>query len=91
MLTRFHAWRKAKVRCWGRDTYIRFTPDIGFAIAWFPMRATATKPKRRRRIRAAKHHGLQMTEWRGARWVVIRQIAGRSTVKKEAFDLEQRY
>ena len=91
MLTRFLAWRRAKVRCWGRDTYIRFTPSLGFGIAWFPTRATATKPRRRRRIRAAKHHGLQITEWRGARWVVVRQVLGRSTVNKESFDLEGRH
>jgi len=83
MLTRFHEWRVAKVRCWGRDTYIRFTPDIGFAIAWFP------RAGKRRRIRAAKHHGLQMTEWRGARWVVVRQVLGRSTVNGESFDLSR--
>ena len=87
MWKRFLAWRKAKVRCWGRDTYIRFTPNVGFSFPWFKNK----KRGRRQRIRAAWHHGVQITEWRGARWVVVKQVLGRSKVNREAFDLERKY
>ena len=86
MLQRFKAWRKARVRLWGHgDTYIRFAPDFGFAVRWFNNRSNG----RRQRIRVARHHGVQMVEWRGARWVVTKQIMGKSTVNKECFDLKK--
>ncbi len=88
MLVRFRSWRKERVRLieWGRAPgrawYIRWSPSWGLGFPWFRVR----KP-RPGRIRVAKHHGVQLTEWRGARWVVIRQLLGNSTVKKECFDL----
>jgi hypothetical protein len=84
MLNRFRQWRAAKVRAIGRDTYIRFTPSFGFSFPW----------GKRRRIRYAAHHGLQLVEWREGvdaegfptgRWVVARQLLGRSTVKGERY------
>lgn len=81
------AWRLARVRLFeGRNFYIRYTPNFGLGIPWFKSRRT----HRMRRIRMAYHHGIQMVEWRGARWVVSIQIFGKSRVNKESFDLNQR-
>ena len=92
MLTRFRAWRLAKVRLitFGRKTdgrqegvgprganYIRYAPDFGFSHSWPPNRKTGLK----RRIRYAKHHGCQRVEWRTSRWVVTKQVFGASKVK----------
>lgn len=84
MLNAYRQWRDAKVRAIGRDTYIRFTPSFGFS---FPR-------GKGQRVRYARHHGLQIVEWREGRdangdpigrWVVARQLLGRSTVKGEAY------
>jgi hypothetical protein len=73
-------WRKARVRLIGHGpTYLRYTPDIGASIPWFKSRTTG----RKRRIRIAVHHGVQMVEWRGARWVVAKQVLGSSSVTGE--------
>lgn len=84
MWKKFLAWRRAKVRVIGKDTYIRFTPNFGFS---FPLLKRGGK---RRRVRYARHHGLQITMWYGARWVVTNQLIGKSTVKKESFDLQRK-
>ena len=78
------SWRKSKVRVWGKGSfYLRYTPDIGFAIPWFKH-----STGRKQRIRVAWHHGIQMVQWRGARWVVTRQLFHtKSRVNKECFDL----
>lgn len=74
-------WWKARVRGFGPGRrsplgwYVRITPSLGFAIPW-------TKG---RRIRWARHHGLQLVELRGERWVVARQLFGRSSVKGEVY------
>jgi hypothetical protein len=82
MLAWFKAWRLAKVRLIGKDTYIRFTPNFGFSVPWFKNR----KNGRRRRIRWARHHGLQLMEWNNVgRWIVAKQILGHSTVRGESF------
>ena len=75
-------WRQERVRLVGTqkgrgDFYLRFTPNFGFSIPWFK------NGNRRRRIRYARHHGLQMVEWRRPRWYVTKQILGKSTVKGE--------
>jgi hypothetical protein len=85
----FRAWRKERVRLieFGRAPdfpwYFRWTPSLGLGIPW-----PDTKDGRPRRLRAATHHGVQITTWQGARWVVTRQLLGHSTVKKEATFLE---
>ncbi len=53
--------------------YFRWAPNFGFACRWFGGR----------RVRWAKHHGLQTVKWVNTRWYVDRQIAGRSRVKGE--------
>lgn len=69
-------WRTARLRylSWGprplRPYHITFTPRPGFALPWF----------RNQRVRWAPHHGLQAVAWRGDRWSVTRQLAGRSRV-----------
>jgi len=74
-------WRTAKVRLIGHGSvYLRYTPDIGASIPWFKSRTTG----RARRLRIAVFHGVQMVEWRGARWVVTKQVLGSSSVKGEA-------
>ncbi len=90
MLTRFRAWRLAKVRLinFGRRSdgrgdggvsrypnYIRYTPDFGFSHSW-----PRSKKGFKRRIRYAKHHGCQIVEWRTSRWVITRQVFGQSKV-----------
>lgn len=81
MKYRLRRWRKARVRVIGTDSfYLRYTPDIGASIPWFKNKKTGY----RRRIRIAAHHGVQMVEWRGARWVVSKQLLGSSSVKGEA-------
>ena len=84
MIERFKKWRAAKVRAIGRDTYIRFTPSFGFSFPW----------GKGQRVRYAAHHGLQLVQWRRGvdaegmpvgRWVVARQVLGRSTVKGERY------
>ena len=77
MRARLRKWRKAKARIWGRGSnYIRFTPDVGFSLGlpW--------KSKRgfKQRIRFANHHGVQIVEWRSSRWVVTKQLLGKSKV-----------
>lgn len=72
-------WWRARVRCIGRDTYIRFTPSFGFGVPWFPWKGL------RRRLRYARHHGLQLVVWNNVgRWVVSKQVFGQSTVKGES-------
>lgn len=73
---RFRQWRLARVRAisWG-NSYIRFTPNFGFGVPWFGGR----------RLRYARHHGLQIVCWRGERWAVQRQVLGHSTVKGEKY------
>lgn len=82
MFSRLNRWRIAKVRLISFGdmgaNYIRYTPTFGFAFA-----IRKGDNKLRRRIRFAPHHGLQIVEWRGARWVVTRQILGSSRVKGE--------
>ena len=79
---KFQLWRMAKVRMIGKgDSYIRFTPNWGFAFRWPKNRKTG----RRRRVRVAWHHGVQLVEWHGARWVVHHQVLGHSRVKGESF------
>lgn len=62
-------------RIWelGDRTYIRFAPNFGFGIPWFGGK----------RIRFARHHGLQLVKWIGHRWYVEKQILGRSSVRGE--------
>ena len=59
--------------------YIRFTPNFGFSFMLRPVGLDA------RKLRFARHHGLQIATWRHGteRWVVERQLLGRSTVKGE--------
>lgn len=75
MFKRFKQWKLARVRALSLSSffYIRFTPNFGFG---FPL-------GRSRRLRFAAHHGLQLVVWRGERWVVGRQLFGRSTVRGE--------
>ncbi len=88
---RLHRWRVAEVRLinFGKRTdgrgegavvrnpnYIRYTPDFGFSHSWFKNRKTGF----RRRIRYAKHHGCQIVEWRVNRWVITKQVFGKSKV-----------
>lgn len=83
-------WWKARVRTFGPGAkspdgwYVRLTPNLGFSLPWFGGR----------RLRWAPHHGLQLVEWsagvtaRGeptGRWIVTRQVLGRSTVKGERY------
>lgn len=76
---RWNAWRLAKVRFlvqWGPKPllpyHITLTPRLGFSIPWF---GGGTK-----RLRWAPHHGVQVVEWTGTRWVVRKQVFGRSKV-----------
>ena len=86
-------WRRGKIRIiqWGGPptwpTYIKLTPNFGIGIAWFKRKS----PPRVRRLRMAYHHGVQMVEWYGARWVVTKQILGKSRVNHESFDLEGKH
>lgn len=66
-------WWSSRVRVIGRDTYIRFAPNLGFAFSI----------GKGQRIRWARHHGLQLVTWRSNAWIVSRQLAGRSRVKGE--------
>ena len=85
-------WRRGRVRIlqWGGPptyaTYIRFTPSLGLGVHWFKGKS----PPRARRLRVARHHGIQMVEWYGARWVVTKQLFGASRVVKESFDLKRK-
>ena len=87
-LEAIRAWRRAKPRQlkWGGAPhypwYIRICGNFG---AGCPLPESKGRP---RRLRLAKHHGLQIVTWQGARWVVTRQLAGHSTVNKEAIFLE---
>ncbi len=78
---RFLKWRKSKVRAFGpghrspRGWYICWTPRWGACINWF----------HGARLRIAKHHGVQRVVWRGERWVVDKQLLGRSTVIRERY------
>jgi hypothetical protein len=76
-------WRQERLRglqTKSGDHYIRFTPNFGFSIPW------SKSPRGyRRRIRYARHHGLQMVEWRTCRWFVSKQILGKSTVNGELY------
>jgi hypothetical protein len=86
LIRTFLAWRHAKVRLLEfRNGYIRFTPMLGIGMPWF-----RDSTKRPRRLRVAKHHGFQIVTWYGARWVVTKQLLGKSTVNKEAFDIKRR-
>ncbi len=82
-------WRRGRLRIiqWGGDpnwpTYIKLTPNFGIGLAWFKN----PKTLRTRRVRMAWHHGIQVVEWYGARWVVVRQVAGTSRVNKESFEI----
>jgi hypothetical protein len=82
MFKRFLAWRGERVRLAQCCTsphypyYIRFTPNLGIG---FPLSET-------RRVRLARQHGLQITRWTGKRWVVEKQLLGKSTVKGEVKD-----
>ena len=82
-------WRRGRLRIiqWGKPphypTYIKITPNFGIGLAWFRNRKT----KRQRRVRVAWHHGVQVIEWYGARWVVVKQVAGKSRVNKESFEI----
>lgn len=73
---RFNAWRMAKVRYigWGPKPlvpyHITFTPKLGFSLPWFG----------KSRIRWAPHHGLQLVESNGHRWVVRKQVLGTSSL-----------
>jgi len=85
-MSKFQQWRMARARFLFQlggapyyPWYIRITPSFGFGVPWF-RRGDGKK----QRIRAAKHHGLQITTWYGARWVVTRQVFGRSTVIGES-------
>jgi len=88
---RWQRWRTAKVRLinFGKRSdgrgegaeprypnYIRYTPDFGFSHSWPKNKRTGF----RRRIRYAKHHGCQIVEWRKNRWVVTKQVLGKSKV-----------
>jgi len=81
MLTRFRLWRKSCVRGVGpgmrspRGWYIKWTPQWGACINWFGGS----------RLRIALHHGVQLVVWRGERWVVDKQILGRSRVISERY------
>jgi len=74
----FNRWRMAKVRTlvqWGpkplRPYHITLTPRLGFSVPWL----------RGGRMRWAPHHGLQLVEWhKGGRWVVSKQLLGKSKV-----------
>jgi len=102
-MSKFRKWRKAKVRFlfqFGRAPhypfYVRYAPSWGFGIPW-PSRWAEAKEvvywgqsSVPRRLRAAKHHGVQIVEWRGARWVVTRQLLGKSRVTKEAIFLSNK-
>jgi hypothetical protein len=76
-------WRQQRIRMLKLDkrgdNYIRFTPNFGFSIPFLP------KGGHRRRLRFARHHGLQIVEWRRPRWFVAKQILGTSKVKGELF------
>lgn len=81
----FKAWRLTRVRFlfqWGGAPdypfYIRLTPNFGIGMRWF------RSDGKKRRLRIAKHHGVQITSWYGARWVVTKQLFGRSTVIGES-------
>lgn len=89
MLARLRAWWLDRVRGFGPGRhqpdgwYIRLTPSLGFSFPW-----------KGRRVRWAPHHGLQLVEWRWGRdtlgevvgrWVVARQLYGRSSVKGERY------
>lgn len=75
MFTAWQRWRRAKVRALGRHNYVRFTPDFGFAVSLAGGR----------RVRFAWHHGLQLVRWHRNRWIVERQLLGKSTVKGERY------
>lgn len=74
-------WKKERIRMFERgDFYIRFTPNFGFSIPWFK-----GPNGRRRRLRFALHHGLQIVEWRAVRWMVAKQVLGKSKVIGEQY------
>lgn len=65
--------------------YFRLTPHLGVGTPWFKDRGRKT------RLRASRYHGVQRVTWYGARWVVTKQLLGRSRVKGESMDLERRF
>lgn len=73
----FSEWRRERVRCWEPTErfYIRITPNFGFSIPWFGGK----------RIRYARHHGLQLVKWVGHRYYVEKQLLGRSRVRGEEY------
>lgn len=87
MLHHFRLWRMERVRLVEfANWYFRWTPSFGIGTPWF----RSKRLHRPQRLRMAKHHGVQVTEWRGARWVVVKQLLGCSTVIGESFDLPSR-
>lgn len=70
---RLASWRNARVRAWGRNTYIRVTPNFGFGLSI----------GRTVRVRFSWYHGLQMVRLIRGRWYIWRQLLGRSKVKGE--------
>ena len=59
----------------GLEWYVRLSPNFGFSFPWFG----------NSRVRYALHHGLQRVVWSANRWVVDKQLLGRSKVKGEVF------
>jgi len=80
------AWWISRIRMIERGRwYFRLTPSLGIGMPWLKDRGRPT------RLRIAKHHGIQRVTWYGARWVVTKQLLGRSTVNGESKDLERRF
>lgn len=84
MLEFFNRWRReAGVRGFGpgirhenkESWYVKYAPNFGFAF----------RLGKGRRVRFALHHGLQVVVWRTNRWVVTKQLFGKSKVKNEMF------
>lgn len=89
MVSAFRRWRQEGgvrgigpgIKGTANEWYIKWAPNFGASLPWFGGR----------RIRIAKHHGVQIVRWlQSGRWVVARQLLGRSTVKGEIFDAGRR-
>lgn len=77
MIQRFQAWQRRGFRAWewSDRLYVRIAPNFGFSVPWFGGR----------RIRYARHHGLQLVKWVGRRWYVQKQVLGKSRVNGERY------
>lgn len=79
-----------KIRNWRRNAGVKgFGPGIshsskdGWYVKWAPNFGVSLTKKNGDRLRIALHHGIQLVSWNGRRWIIKKQLFGKSRVKGE--------